>query len=177
MRYLLALMLLPGIVAAELPQQIPDTAIMENEEFILNKIVRLDILANQVPASSSTLFGATTNSTSFVCLAGSTVTLTVQANSRVLINWAGIPTSDVGQATYFVTAYDGTNCVNSASGQGYYSINTTGVGYNSAVMSATCLTPALSAGVHGFCVNAKVSGGGANGIYTETGFLSAIEIR
>ena len=54
MRLWLALMLLPMIAAAELPQQIPDTAIMENEEFLLKKLNRLDILVSTTGIAGAT---------------------------------------------------------------------------------------------------------------------------
>lgn len=128
-------------------------------------------------ASSSTLFGSITAATSFECLSGSSVTMSVQSNSRVMINWGGIGSADVGQATFYVTQYDGNNCVNNAAGQGYVAINTTGVGYQNLGVALSCLTPPLTAGVHGFCAAAKVSGGAASGIVTESGNLSAVEIR
>lgn len=87
MKYFLALMLLPGIAVAELPQQIPDTAIMENEEFLLKKLNRLDIIVSTVggdvfKASTQTFTGGNS-------LQGSTTfygTVNLPVNSKIILS-------------------------------------------------------------------------------------------
>lgn len=156
-KYVLAIFLMAAPASAQMPEQVNDTAIMENQEFLLQNINRLtkdmsSINALVVDNSSTTVIPqANFTQTSYAaCFAGSTVTITTSA-SQVKAGFSGVLCNDTnGVAMHITFMIDGVAQV----GLGYVQTPSAGGCANAAF---TYITEALSAGTHSFCLTAKTA--------------------